>query len=319
MGKVLVTGAYGFIGGAYCAHLAAHDVPYIGAVRARRADETRPEIVAVGDFADADWTGPLVAEPVDCIVHLAARAHRMNDSARNARPEYQRDNVEVTSDLLEAAAAAQVRRLVFASSAKVHGEATAPGVILREADPLEPQDDYARSKAEAEAWVREFGQAHRVETVILRLPLVYGPGVKANFAALADAVAARRLLPLGAIRNQRSLLGLTSLCTALDAARTHPLAADQTFFVSDGEDVSTPELVRAIADAFGVRPRLLRLPPRLLLSLATLALRGDAARRLLDSFAIDNAKIRRTLGWSPSLTMAEELQRLAQARTPNLV
>ena len=316
MGKVLVTGAYGFVGAAYCAHLAAHDVPFIGAVRARRPDETRPEIVAVGDFADADWTAPLVAEPVHCIVHLAARAHRMNDSARDPHAEYQRNNVEVTSDLLEAAAAAQVRRLVFASSIKVHGESTPPGVILHEGDPLHPQDDYARSKAEAEAWVREFGQAHQVDTVILRLPLVYGPGAGANFATLADAVRAGRPLPLGAIRNQRSLLGLTNLCTALDAARTHPLAAEQTFFVADGEDVSTPELVRAIADAFGVKARLLRLPPRLLLSLAKLALRGDAARRLIDSFAIDNAKIRRTLGWLPSLTLAEELQRLAQARTP---
>ena len=315
MGKVLVTGAYGFIGAAYCAHLAAQGVPYLGAVRARRADETRLEILALGDFADADWTAPLVAEPVDCIIHLAARAHRMNDVARESRAAYHRENVEVTTDLLEAALAAQVRRLVFASSAKVHGEATAPGIILRETDPLLPQDDYARSKAEAEARIRQFGEANGVETVILRLPLVYGPGVKANFAALADAVRARRILPLGAIRNQRSLLGLTNLCSALDAARTHPLAADQTFLVSDGEAVSTPELVRAIADAFAVRPRLLRWPPRLLSSLATLALRGDAVRRLLDSFAIDNAKIRRTLGWSPSLTLAEELQRLAQART----
>lgn len=313
MGKVLVTGAYGFIGEAYCAHLAALKVPYVGAVRARRAGETRPEIVEVGDFANADWMGPLVAEPVDCIVHLAARAHRMNDDAPDPRAAYRRENVEVTSDLLEAARAAQVRRLVFASSVKVHGEATAPGVILRESDPVAPQDDYARSKAEAEAWVREFGQQSGLETVILRLPLVYGPGVKANFAGLVDAVRARRVLPLGAIRNQRSLLGVTNLCAALDTARTHPLAANATFLVSDGEDVSTPELVRAIGDALEVRPRLWRWPPQLLLLLATLALRRDAARRLLESFAIDSAKIRRTLGWTPPLTLADELQRLAQA------
>ena len=314
MGKVLVTGAYGFIGAAYCAHLAAQKIPYVGAVRARRAGEARPEIVEVGDFAVADWTAPLVAEPVDCIVHLAARAHRMKDDAPDPRAAYQRENVEVTSDLLEAALAAQVRRLVFASSVKVHGESTAPGVILRETDPLAPQDDYARSKAEAEAWVREFGREHGVETVILRLPLVYGPGVKGNFAALVDAVRARRVLPLGAIRNQRSLLGVTNLCAAIDAARTHPCAAGETFLVSDGEDVSTPELVRAIGEALEVRPRLWRWPPQFLLLLATLALRRDAARRLLESFAIDSAKIRRTLGWTPPLTLADELQRLAQAR-----
>ena len=311
--KVLVTGAYGFIGAAYCAHLAAQAVPYVGVVRARRADEARPEIVAVGDFAAADWTAPLVAEPVACIVHLAARAHRMRDDAPDARAAYHRDNVEVTDDLLEAAQVARVPRLVFASSVKVHGEATPPGVILRETDPIAPADDYARSKAEAEAWVREFGREHAIETVILRLPLVYGPGVGANFAALVGAVRARRVLPFGAIRNQRSLLGLTNLCAAIDAARTHPAAAGETFFVSDGEDVSTPELVRAIGEALEVRPRLWRWPPPLLLLAATLALRRDAARRLLESFAIDNAKLRRSLGWTPPLTMADELQRLAQA------
>jgi nucleoside-diphosphate-sugar epimerase len=163
--------------------------------------------------------------------------------------------------------------------------------------------------------VREFGREHRIETVILRLPLVYGPGVKGNFAALVDAVRERRSLPLGAIRNQRSLLGVTNLCAAIDAARVHSLAANETFFVSDGEDVSTPELVRAIGAALGVRPRLWRCPPPLLLLLATLALRRDAARRLLDSFAIDNAKIRRTLGWTPLLTLADELQRLAEAHS----
>jgi len=141
----------------------------------------------------------------------------------------------------------------------------------------------------------------------------------ANFAALVDAVRTRRVLPLGAIRNQRSLLGVTNLCAALDAARTHPLAANETFLVSDGKDVSTPELVRAIGDALEVRPHLWRWPLQLLLLLATLALRRDAARRLLESFAIDSAKIRRTLGWTPPLTLADELQRLAQAlrRTPS--
>lgn len=319
MGKVLVTGAYGFIGQAYCAHLAAQNVPYIGAVRARRADESRPEIVALGDFAEADWTGPLVGEPVDCIVHLAARAHRMQDDAADPRAAYQRANVEVTSDLLEAALAAQVRRLVYASSVKVHGESTPPGVILRESDPVAPQDDYARSKADAEAWVREFGQQQGIETVILRLPLVYGPGVKANFAALVEAVKERRVLPLGAIRNQRSLLGVSNLCAAIDAARMDPRAADETFFVSDGEDVSTPELVRAIGEALDVRPRLWRLPPQLLLLLSTLALRRDTVRRLLLSFAVDSAKLRRTLGWTPPLTLADELQRMAEAprRSPS--
>ena len=313
MGKILVTGAYGFIGSAYCAHLAAAGVPHVGAVRALRPGETRPEIIAVGDFADADWTAPLLVHDVECIVHLAARSHRVRDDAPDPRSAYRIANVEVTSDLLEAAHSTEVRRLVFASSVKVHGQSSPPGVIWRESDPPSPADDYARSKAEAEAWVREFNREHALETVILRFPLVYGPGVKANFAALFDAVRARRWLPLGAIRNQRSLLGLTNACSALDAARTHPAAAGETFLVSDGDDVSTPELVRAIGRALDVRPRLIRLPPQWLLMLSTLAMRRADARRLLQSLAIDSARIRRSLGWSPPLTLDDELRRIVRS------
>jgi nucleoside-diphosphate-sugar epimerase len=150
--------------------------------------------------------------------------------------------------------------------------------------------------------------------VILRLPLVYGPGVKANFAELVDAVRRRRALPLGAIRNRRSLLGITNLCSAIDCVLEHPAAAGETFFVEDGDDVSTPELVNAIAAAFGVTPRLWRVPPGLLTVVAALAGRRSAARRLRDSLAVDDAKIRRTLGWKPPQTLAGELQRLAASQ-----
>lgn len=331
-GKVLVTGAYGFIGRAYCNHLAATGVPYVGIVRAREPGETRVEIVAAGDFAKAEWTAPLLEHHVECIVHLAARSHRLRDDAADPPAEYRRANVEVTNNLLEAAKAVEsVTRLVFASSVKVHGQFTPPGIFWRETDTPSPQDDYARSKAEAETLVRESagGRARSkayaetlvretpseqgLETVILRLPLTYGPGVKANFAALVDAVRARRWLPLGAIRNHRSLLGITNACSALDAARVHPAAAGETFLVSDGDDVSTPELVRAIADAFDVRPRLLNVPTQLLMTAATMALRRADARRVLESLAIDSAKIRRSLAWSPPFTLEEELERIARS------
>ena len=159
--------------------------------------------------------------------------------------------------------------------------------------------------------MRDFGRELGIATVTLRLPLVYGPGVKANFAELVEAVRRRRVLPLGAISNQRSMLGLANLCSAIDCVRTHPDAAGQVYFVSDGEDVSTPELVRAIADAFEVRPRLWRMPPVLLISAATLLGRRAAIRRLTESLTIDDARIRRTLGWKPTTTMAGELERLA--------
>ena len=310
-GRVLVTGAYGFTGTAYCAHLASTGVDWIGAVRARRPGESRNEIVEAGDFAQADWESIFARVPIHAIVHLAARAHRIRDDAADIHAEYRRQNVKVTDRLLAAARVANVSRFVFASTVKVHGESTPPGTVLCETDPLAPADEYARSKAAAEDRVRDFGRKPRMAAVILRLPLVYGPGVKANFAELVDAVRRRRVLPLGAIRNQRSLLGITNLCSALDCVRVHPDAPGETFFVADGEDVSTPELVRAIAVALDVRPRLWRVPPPLLTTLATIAGRRSAARRLTESLAIDDARIRRSLGWKPPLTMADELERLA--------
>jgi UDP-glucose 4-epimerase len=311
--RVLVTGAYGFIGRAYCDHLAARKVPHVGIVRAREPGETRDEIVAAGDFAEAEWARPIIDYDVDCIVHLAARSHRLVDDASDPAAAYRRANVEATRELLEAARDAGVRRFVFASTVKVHGDYSPPGVVWSEADRIDPKDDYARSKAEAEAWVGEFGSEHAIETVILRFPLVYGPGVKANFAALVDGVRNRRWLPLGGIRNRRSLLGLANACSALDAAREHPDAAGRTFLVSEGDDVSTPELVRAIADALQVKPRLLDVPPWLLETLLTLLLRRADAQRLLQSLAIDSARIRRSLAWTPPSTLHDELERLVRS------
>jgi len=308
--SVLVTGAYGFVGSAYCAHLASSGIDHVGIVRSRRPDETRDAIVEAGDFTQADWTAIFESKRIDAVVHLSARAHRMRDDAVDIHAEYRRGNVKVTDRLLAAARLGRVKRFVFASTVKVHGEATPAGVVLRETDPIAPADEYARSKAAAEERVRDFGRELGLQTVTLRLPLVYGPGVKANFAALVDAVRRRRVLPLGAINNQRSVLGLANLCSALECARTHPGAVGETYFVSDGEDVSTPELVRAIADALDVRPRLWRVPPALLATIATLGGRRAAARRISESLSIDDAKIRRNLGWKPPATMADELQRL---------
>ena len=313
-GRVLVTGAYGFVGAAYATHLATKGRPWIGVVRARRPAETRDEILAVGDFTRADWATIFAEHPTDFVVHLAARAHRMRDAAEDPAEAYRRENVKVTDRLLAASRLARVKRFVFASTVKVHGESTPSGTVWRESDPIAPADDYARSKAAAEERVREFGRELGLPTVILRLPLVYGPGVKANFADLVEAVRRQRVLPLGAIRNQRSLLGITNLCSAIDCALEHPAAAGETFFVEDGDDISTPELVRAIASALDVKPRLWSVPPVLLTIIATLAGRQSAARRLRDSLAVDDAKIRRTLGWKPPQTLADELQRLAASR-----
>jgi len=316
--RVLVTGAYGFVGSAYCAHLAASGIPYIGVVRERRENERRHEIVELGDFVTGDWDSIFARTPIADVVHLAGRAHRIRDTAADPAALYRRENVKVTDRLLATARLARVHRFVFASTVKVHGEETPPGVVWRESDPFEPADDYARSKATAEHRVRQFGQELGLSVAVLRLPIVYGPHVGANFGELVEAVRARRMLPVGGIANRRSLVGITNLVSALEIVRTHPAAHGQTFFATDGDDVSTPELVRAIASALGVSPRLVRVPPALLSLVATLAGRRSAARRLRSSLAIDDAKIRRTLGWSPPSTMQDELARLVAALPANL-
>ena len=311
--RVLVTGAYGFIGRAYCTELASRGIEFIGAVRQRAADDPRDNIVPVGDFAVADWSRLLARHRIDCIVHLAARAHRVVDDDPDPRAAYRRANVEATRRLLDAARDGGVRRFVFASTVKVHGDYTPPGVVWRESDPLEPKDEYARSKAEAEALVARCADEGALQTVILRFPMVYGPGVKANFAALFDAVRRRRWLPLGGIRNQRSLLGLANACAAIEVARIHPAATGQVYLVADGDDLSTPELVEAMADALDVRPRLIALSPSLLYGLLTMIGKRAQARRLLESLAIDSAKIRRSLEWTPPSTMHDELARLIRS------
>src|SRR5258708_3764847 len=164
-GRVLVTGAYGFAGSAYCAHLASAGIPYAGVVRTRRADESRAEIVEVGDFTLTDWDSLLAKTPAECVVHLAARAHRMREAGADAHAEYRRENVKVTDRLLAAARLAHVRRFVFTSTVKVHGESTPPGVVLRESDPLAPVSEYARSKAAAEERLRDFGRDMGLATV----------------------------------------------------------------------------------------------------------------------------------------------------------
>lgn len=310
---VLVTGAYGFIARAYCAELEARGVEWVGAVRECAPGETRDNVIAVGDFADADWLRLITGHRIGCIVHLAARSHRVVDDDPDPRAAYVRANVDATRKLLEAAREASVRRFVFASTIKVHGDYTPPGVVWRETDPLEPKDEYARSKLAAETLVDRCGREHAMQTVMLRFPMVYGPGVKANFAALFDAVRRRRWLPFGAIRNQRSLLGLTNACAAIELARTHPDATGQIYLVSDGDDMSTAELVEAMAAALDVKPRLIAMPPSLLYALLTLTARRAQARRLLESLAIDSAKIRRSLEWTPPSTMHDELARLIRS------
>jgi nucleoside-diphosphate-sugar epimerase len=273
---VLVTGASGFVGASLVKRFQSDGLSVEAVTRQSKKWATEAVIFpnrVVDCYEDLDLTGSA------CIVHLAARVHIMSDTASNPLAEYRKANVETTLKLARRAAASGVRRFVFISSVKVNGEFTRTGRAFSEHDVPAPVDAYGVSKEEAEHGLRQIAQDTGLEVVIIRPPLVYGPGVRANFATLIRAVRSRWLLPLGSVCNQRSLVSLDNLVDFISTCVTHPNAADQTFFVSDGVDISTPELINGLAKVFGVRARLLPLPMWVLwLGASMLGQRGALGR-----------------------------------------
>lgn len=299
--KTLVTGATGFVGKALSDRL--REDPTNTVVETSRSRKG-PELAG-----DTDWSGLLAH--VDCVVHAAARVHVMKESAADPLAEFRRVNVDGTLALARQAAKCGVRRFVFVSSVKVNGESTLPGRPFRETDVPAPQDSYGYSKHEAESALRELAGRTGIELVIVRPPLVYGPGVKGNFAALMRAVRRGWPLPLGAVNNQRSLVALDNLVDLLALCVVHPKAANETFMVSDGQDVSTTELVRGIAEALARPARLIPVPPLLLRVGGAMAGRGEAVQRLCGNLQVDIGKAESVLSWTPQVAVAEGLRRAA--------
>jgi nucleoside-diphosphate-sugar epimerase len=308
--NVLVTGASGFIGSALCAHFAALGHAVVPVVR-RHSD--LPNARIVGDEDDARWSAAL--NGCDSIVHLAGRAHAMREEADPLRA-LRIANVDATLMLARRAVAAGVRRFVFMSTIKVNGEHTKLGSCFEPNDEPAPEDAYALSKWEAEQGLVNIARETGLEVVIIRPPLVYGPGVKGNFAALIGLVKKGIPLPLGALDNQRSMIALDNLNSfiALCADRAiSPQATNQVFLVSDGKAVSTTELLKQIALAHGRQPSLFPVPMGLIRFFARLIGKTSMIDRLLGSLVVNDSKAREMLGWQPPITMDEQLRRMSCA------
>jgi nucleoside-diphosphate-sugar epimerase len=305
----MVTGATGFVGARLVARLASEGVETLACVRSDMV--AFPKGVRVLPLPEltvnSDWCQVLVG--INTIVHLAARVHVMNDNEADSLTAFRAVNVEGTLNLARHAAIAGVKRFVFISSVKVNGESTPPGRAFNEGDAPNPQDAYGQSKHEAEQGLRQLSANTGMEVVIIRPPLVYGSGAKANFAALMRVVQLGWPLPLGAVHNQRSLVALDNLVDFIFTCTTHPNAANQTFLVSDGLDLSTTELVRGMAQVAGVSARLFSVRVWVLQAGATIVGQRDAVQRLCGNLQVDISKARNLLGWLPPLSVEEGLRR----------
>ncbi len=314
MSRILVTGATGFVGKSLVQYLSrqGHAVTAVTRQPVGKPDGAS-EVIVVPDIAVADWTD--VLQGIDAIVHLAARVHQMKEKkGTDPLAQFMAVNRDGTVRLAIAAAAQGVKRFIFVSSVKAAVDHTSPNGVDETIRP-EPHSPYGISKRQAEIDLMNVAAEVGMGIVILRLPLVYGPGVKANFARLVKMVRLQVPLPFGGVINRRSMLGLTNLLTAVASALSSPAVAGKVFFLSDGAPVSTPDLVRAIARALKKKIYLVNVPPRLMREAAEVVHQREKFDRLMGSLVVDNSRFRSATGWEPE-PMAAELERLVASLYP---
>ncbi|KZW95465.1 UDP-glucose 4-epimerase family protein [Aeromonas veronii] len=315
---ILLTGATGFVGNAVLKQLMQQpdvavrtygrrvpvlvNIDRVADARAQMISHVTGEISAAANYASA-----LV--DVDVVIHCAAQAHVMDNSANNGADIYRDINVDGTLHLARQAIAAGVRRFIFISSIKVNGESTCDSQPFTHNCAAAPEDAYGRSKQAAEDGLRKLATNSSMELVIIRPPLVYGPGVKGNFFSLLTIAKKNFPLPFGAINNQRSMVALANLVHLIITCIRHPNAANQTFLVSDDDDISTTELLEMMTRAVGKRPRLLTVPMSWLQFLGRMTGKQAVIERLCGNLQVDISHTKHTLGWQPPISVAEGIQR----------
>ncbi|MDO9268584.1 MAG: SDR family oxidoreductase [Methylobacter sp.] len=311
--NVLISGANGFIGKSLCAELLRQGQLVRAAVRLMRFDNLpieNAETTSIGVIdGETDWTHALL--DINVVVHLAARVHLIKDNAVDPLDELRKVNVEGTWNLARQAAEAGVQRFIFISSIKVNGESTSLGRPYTTEDQPAPVDPYGISKLEAEESLRQLADETGMEVVIIRPPLVYGPGVKANFYNMMCWLEEGVPLPLGAIYNKRSFVALDNLVDLIVTCIEHPAAANRTFLAGDGEDLSTTELLQRMSKALGKPAKLFPMPIGVLKAAAILLGRRDMAQRLCNSLQVDISKTCDLLGWQPPVSVDDALKRTA--------
>jgi len=305
---VLLTGATGFVGSELVKQLSPQKLKVLG-----RSNPAIDDAI----FCEAGIDGSSVysahLEDVKCIIHSAARAHIMNDTVANPLEEFRKVNTFGTLNLAQQAAIAGVKRFIFVSSIKVSGESTQTGKPFRHSDKPSPEDAYGISKYEAEEGLKKIAEETGMEVVIIRPTLVYGPGVKANFLSLVNLVRKRIPLPLGLINNQRSLVAIDNLVDLIVTCIDHPNAANETFLVSDDDDVSTTELLKRIGTAFVFKPMLLPIPRWALTIPAAMLGKKSVVDRLYGSLQVDISHTKHRLNWTPPVTMGQQLAKIADS------
>lgn len=303
--KILITGATGFVGRRVLEQLSKSNAKLVAFGRnapANDCDFVRGELTGTANYSDA-------VEGCDVIIHIAGRAHVMNENKDQSLELYREINVAATLALARQAAAAGAKRFIFISSIKVNGEQTQNGHAFLSNDAPAPKDHYGISKSEAEIGLRSVAEETGMEVVIIRPPLVYGPGVKANFAAMLRLTSKNLPLPFGAIHNKRSLVALDNLVDLILVCIEHPAAANQTFLVSDDHDISTTELLSMMVRAYGKTPLFIPVPVSLFIAVGKLTGKQNIVNRLCGDLQVDINHTKQVLGWTPQVSVEDGIRR----------